>query len=78
MDPYLDFYGRDDLYLMDGVHLSVKGRATLCDMLADAVKRATRSIKPVVPVRPCSKVKDGKSFADAARTPMSVAGNGRT
>ncbi len=43
MDPYNLFYGRNDLYLADGVHLNGKGKAVLGDMVNQVLYRLIRS-----------------------------------
>ena len=74
VDPYERFYGKDDLYQRDGTHLSLKGRAVLCNLIADAVKRCIRYVRPI---SRSSKVEEGKSYA-AALTPKlpTTSGNG--
>ena len=41
-DPYSAFYGMGDLFARDGVHLNVKGRDKLVDMIRDACDRMVR------------------------------------
>ena len=46
VDPYKHFLGRRDLYRWDGVHLSLKGKAELCNMVAETVRRTRQSVQP--------------------------------
>ncbi len=43
MDPYNFFYGRNDLYMADGVHLNGKGKSVLGDMINQVFYRLIRS-----------------------------------
>ena len=74
MDPYERFYGQDELYRRDGIHLSLQGKSVLCDLIADTVKRCIRHVRPI---SRSSKVEEGKSYA-AALTPNlpTTSGNG--
>ena len=81
VDPYPAFYGRSDLYLRDGVHLSQKGRSCLSDMIVDATKRVSR-IMPGEKHAKVSKVVPERSYASVVtkgtdRTPSADrSGNG--
>ena len=48
IDPYRYFFGRDDLIKGDGVHLTLRGQAVLCNMMADLVRRTLRCVEPRV------------------------------
>ena len=49
VDPYKVFFGQDRLYSRDGVHLSLRGKAVLSNMLADVIRRTRSSVKPEAP-----------------------------
>ena len=74
VDPYLHFYGRNDLYQRDGVHLSLKGRAVLSNLLTDTIKRTVASVKPIVISR---KVSPERSFARVVVGDKKETGNGK-
>ena len=59
-------FGRRDLYQRDGVHLSLKGKAVLANMIADTVRRIHRSVRtsPVVRQFRATKVTPGRTFAN--------------
>ena len=85
VDPFRHFSGRRDLYRRDGVHLSLKGMATLCNLLEDVVRRTRRSVPPgkLVP-RTYQPVTPETSFTEVVKkggkppTPQpKKSGNGR-
>ena len=49
VDPYKVFYGQNRLYSWDGVHLSLRGKAVLSNMLAQVIRRTRMSVKPELP-----------------------------
>ena len=56
VDPYHIFYGRDDLYQRDGVHLTLKGKAVLSDLIQDVVERTIRNVRPSMRKDHCKDV----------------------
>ena len=86
VNPYASFFGRNDFYLRDGVHLSPKGKAVLSNLVEDAIRRCQRSIRPRVEKTPrqYTRVSPETSFADVLKkgtardvADVSVPGNGR-
>ena len=80
VDPYSRFYGKDDLYQRDGIHLSLKGKAELSNMITDVVKRTTRAnmgLRTFV----SSRVSPDSTFAEVLSGKKNVrketSGNGR-
>ena len=73
VDPYTRFYKRNDLYQRDGVHLTLKGQAVLCNLITEAVKKSIRCVRPIMV---SSKVEKGKTFAEAVSPKPSTSGNG--
>ena len=69
VDPFHVFCGRNDLYQRDGVHLSRKGQAVLCNLMRDAVQRTFRSVRPgaLVDLRQYARVAPERSFSEVVR-----------
>ena len=79
VDPYSIFYRRDDLYQRDGVHLSLKGKAFLSNMITDAVRRTLRSVRGDAVRNVSSTVTKDRPFADvlSGAERSTKTGNGR-
>ena len=69
VDPFNTFIGRNDLLHKDGVHLSFKGKAVLCNMVQDVVQRTLRCVSPgaKVDLRQYAHVTPEKNFSKVVR-----------
>ena len=82
VNPYHLFYGRNDFYQRDGVHLSMRGKTEFANFVVNAVRRCERINHRVVDSNISPYVTPGRSFSDVVsgetREAMPRSGNGGT